>query len=97
MHSMIEVDVIDIDLSWFSWLWDFMNCYYDYTCDIHYGMDDSLRCYIEMDNESLCGCDVLSYAPLFYFGDFHDYGLWECFWYYLDYFEWSIRVGYLGV
>ena len=79
MHSMIEVDVIDIDLSWFSWLWDFMNCYYDYTCDIHFGMDDSLRCYIEMDNESLCGCDVLSYAPLCYFGDFHDYGLWECF------------------
>ena len=48
---------------------------YDYTCDIHYGMDDSLRCYIEMDNESLCGCHVLSYAPLCYFGDFHDYGL----------------------
>ena len=31
--------------------------------------------FFEMDNESLCGCDVLSYAPLCYFGDFHDYGL----------------------
>ena len=59
-------------------------------------MHVSLRCYIEMDNESLCGCVVFSYALLFCFGDFHDW-LMKMFWYYLDYFEWSIKIGYLGV
>lgn len=95
VRAMMEMDVIDIGLSPFSRLWGFMDCYYDW--DIHFGMDDSFRFYIEMDNEPLCGCDILSYAPLFHFGDFHDYDLWEYFLYYLDYFEWSIREGYLGV